>query len=65
VRREDVLDALDRSLGWHAEHEPAGRNTVLNTVRSWRWLETGEWGTKPEAAHWLVERVRAEVEAAR
>jgi predicted nucleotidyltransferase len=65
VPREDVLDALARSLGWHAENEPSSRNTVLNTVRSWRWLETGEWGTKPQAARWLVDRVRADVEAAR
>ena len=65
MRREDVLDALVRSLDWHAEHEPASRNTVLNAVRSWRWLESGEWGTKPEAARWLLDRVRAEVEAAR
>jgi hypothetical protein len=65
VRREDVVDAVAQSLVWHAEHEPASRNTVLNTVRSWRWLETGDWGTKPEAARWLLERVRAEVEEAR
>jgi predicted nucleotidyltransferase len=65
VPREDVLDALARSLAWHAENEPSSRNTVLNTVRSWRWLETGEWGTKPQAARWLVDRVRADVEAAR
>jgi hypothetical protein len=65
VRREDVLDALARSLDWHADHEPASRNTVLNAVRSWRWLESGEWRTKPEAARWLLDRVRADVEAAR
>lgn len=65
VPRDDVLSALVESLRWHEENQPASRDAVLNAVRAWRWLESGEWGTKPEAARWLIERVREDVEAAR
>ena len=65
VSRDQVLAALRASLDWHAAEEPASRNTVLNTVRTWRWLETGDWVSKPEAADWLLSRVRERVEEAR
>jgi hypothetical protein len=59
--RDEVLAALEASLDWHAAEEPASRNTVLNTLRTWRWLETGEWVSKPDAAEWLLARVRERV----
>jgi predicted nucleotidyltransferase len=65
VPREEVLDALAASLDWHADEEPATRNAVLNTARAWRWLDTSEWVTKPEAARWLRVRVRERIEEER
>jgi hypothetical protein len=65
VSRQQVLAALRESLQWHDTAEPATRNAVLNTVRTWRWLETGEWVSKPDAARWLSKLVRERVEAER
>lgn len=65
VKREDVLDALAASLRWHEANEPVSRNTVLNAARTWRYLETGEWSSKREAARWLLGQVRARVEEVR
>lgn len=65
VTRAEVLDALADSLRWHEANEPASRNTALNTVRTWHWLETGRWVSKPDAARWLAARVREAVEQAR
>jgi hypothetical protein len=65
VPRHEVLAALRASLEWHDTAEPASRNAVLNTVRTWRWLESGEWVSKPDAARWLSKLVRERVEAER
>ena len=62
VPREQVVAALRASLDWHQIEEPASRNAVLNTLRTWRWLETGDWVSKPEAARWLRGRVDAQLE---
>ena len=59
VPRDEVLAALRESLDWHDAAEPASRNAVLNAVRTWRWLETGEWVSKPEGFDWLTARIRA------
>ncbi|MBD0329183.1 MAG: DUF4111 domain-containing protein [Thermoleophilia bacterium] len=64
VAREDVLAALAEGLDWQDEHEPTSRSSLLNACRSWAWLETGRWLSKPEAAAWLRERVRERIEAA-
>ena len=61
VPREQVLEALRESLDWHDAVEPASRNAVLNAVRAWRWLETGEWVSKPEGFDWLAGRIRAQL----
>jgi hypothetical protein len=65
VAREEVLDALTASLEWHETAEPDTRNAALNAVRTWCWLETGEWVTKPEAAVWLRRRIRERIEEER
>ncbi|MBD0348868.1 MAG: DUF4111 domain-containing protein [Thermoleophilia bacterium] len=65
VSHADVLGALAASLRWHEGNEPASRNTLLNAARTWRYLETGEWSSKPEAALWLLARVRRRIEEAR
>jgi predicted nucleotidyltransferase len=65
VPREDVLAALEEALDWHERQEPIGRSSVLNACRAWMWLETGEWGSKPEAAAWLRGRVREQIEEER
>jgi predicted nucleotidyltransferase len=63
--RERVLDALELSLDWQERHEPLARNSALNAVRAWMWVETGEWASKPQAADWLRARVRERIEEAR
>jgi hypothetical protein len=65
VPRDDVLAALRQSLDWHADAEPASRNAALNAIRTWRWLETGDWVSKPEALDWLVARLRSELPGGR
>jgi hypothetical protein len=65
VSRHDVLAALSASLEWHDAAEPATRNALLNTVRTWRWLESGEWVSKPDASRWFSKLVRERVEAER
>lgn len=65
VPRTEVLAALAASLDWHSEETPGDANTVLNALRGWRYLETGDWVSKPEAARWLHERVAGEIERAR
>jgi hypothetical protein len=64
VPRDAVLDALAQALDWHEREEPASRSSVLNAVRAWAWVETGEWLDKPAAASWLRDRVRAALEDA-
>jgi predicted nucleotidyltransferase len=56
VPREALLEAVDQSL------EIIG---ALNMARTWAWLETGEWISKPAAEAWLRDRIRGEIEAAR
>jgi hypothetical protein len=68
VRREEVLDALAEAFDWYDREDPAGpssRLAVLSTIRTWCWLETGDWVSKPEAAAWFRQRVRDAIEAAR
>jgi predicted nucleotidyltransferase len=65
VAREQVLAALDEALDWQEREEPIGRSSVLNACRAWMWLETGIWGSKPEAAAWLRRRVRERIEEER
>jgi predicted nucleotidyltransferase len=65
VARDDVLEALAASLDWHESEEPLTASSLLNTSRSWQWLETGAWVSKPETARWLRDRVRDAIEAAR
>ncbi len=65
VPRAAVLDALREALEWHERHEPAARSALLNLCRTWAWLETGRWISKPEAASWLRSRVRHAIEEAR
>jgi predicted nucleotidyltransferase len=65
VAREQVLAALDDALDWQEREEPVGRSSVLNACRAWMWLESGEWGSKPDAAAWLRGRVRERIEEER
>lgn len=47
--REAVLDCLR----WHLREQPQSPSTLLNSYRAWRYLETGEWGSKLEGATWV------------
>jgi predicted nucleotidyltransferase len=62
VPRADVVDAIAESLDWQQEHEPTSRSSVLNVARAWHWLESGRWISKQDAAAWLRDRVREELE---
>jgi hypothetical protein len=48
-----VRDAIAASLRWHDRNEADTPNQRANAVRGLRYLETGEWGSKPEALAWL------------
>lgn len=65
VPRDAVVAALAQALDWQEREEPTGRSSVLNAVRAWAWLETGEWLGKAAAASWLRDRVRAALEEER
>jgi predicted nucleotidyltransferase len=65
VPHDVVLGALEQALDWQESQEPLGRSSVLNACRAWMWLETGEWGSKSEAAAWLREKVRERIEEGR
>ena len=66
VPRKWVLEAMEDSLVWHEESEPASANAVLNACRAWRYAVTGQLGSKGEAVEWARGKnpVAAVVEAA-
>ena len=65
VPREDIVAALRDSLDYNAREEPLAANSLLNnTCGAWRWVETDEWVSKPEAARWFRRRVRSVLEGA-
>jgi hypothetical protein len=49
-----VIGALQASQAWHARHDTAAPNRVLNDCRAWHWLTTGRWSSKSEAAAWAM-----------
>jgi hypothetical protein len=49
-----VIGALRASQAWHARHDTTAPNRVLNDCRAWRWLATGRWSSKSEAAAWAI-----------
>jgi hypothetical protein len=65
VAREDLLEAIGQSLDWQERFDPLGRSALLNACRAWRWLDEGDWISKPEAAAWLRSRVRTALEDVR
>jgi predicted nucleotidyltransferase len=64
VSRDDVLQAIEQSLDWQERFDPLGRSALLNACRAWKWLEEGDWVSKPEAAGWLRGKVRIALEEA-
>jgi hypothetical protein len=52
--RPGVLDALRASRRWHAQHDVAAPNRVLNDCRAWLFAVEGRWSTKEEAARWAI-----------
>jgi hypothetical protein len=56
VPRSVALDALVALRQWHAQYDTAAPNRVLNDCRAWRFVETGTWSSKSEAAAWAMER---------
>jgi predicted nucleotidyltransferase len=65
VGREDVFEAIEQSLDWQESFDPLGRSALLNACRAWKWLEEGDWVSKPEAADWLRGKVRIALEEVR
>jgi hypothetical protein len=49
-----LLTALTQSLTWHDHHVPDSPNRVLNAARAVRFLRTGTWTGKLDAATWLA-----------
>jgi hypothetical protein len=54
VPRPWLLDALEESLEWHADHETLLHYSVLNACRSWRYAEEGIMSSKDDAAVWAL-----------
>jgi hypothetical protein len=54
VARPVVLDALRASWAWHAAHDAAAPNRVLNDCRAWRFVAEDRWSTKAEAGAWAI-----------
>jgi len=54
VPRSGALDALRASRAWHAEHDAAAPNRVLNDCRAWLFVVEDRWSTKAEAAAWAT-----------
>jgi aminoglycoside adenylyltransferase-like protein len=54
VPRPWLLEALEDSLEWHADHETLLHYSVLNACRSWRYAEEGVMSSKDEAAAWAL-----------
>jgi hypothetical protein len=54
IPRPWLLDALEDSLEWHADHETLLHYSVLNACRSWRYAEEGVMSSKDEAAVWAL-----------
>lgn len=50
-----VVAALRAASAWHADHDAAAPNRVLNACRTWFWLRIGRWSSKTEAATWAIE----------
>ena len=57
IPRPWLLDALEDSLEWHAEHETLTHFSVLNACRAWRFAEEGVWSSKEAGAKWARPRV--------
>lgn len=58
IPRPWLLDALEDSLEWHADHESLIHYSVLNACRSWRYAEEGVWSSKDVAAGWARARTQ-------
>jgi predicted nucleotidyltransferase len=65
VERDAVLAALEEAIDWQEREQPLEAGSILNALRAWAWLETGRWVSKPYAAAWLRQRVRAAIREAR
>jgi hypothetical protein len=58
IPRPWVLDALEESLGWHADHETLLHYSVLNACRSWRYAQEGVMSSKDDAAVWALSHAK-------
>jgi hypothetical protein len=55
VSRQAILEAMAASDAWHAAHDRAAPNRVLNACRAWCWVETSSWRSKAAAARWAID----------
>lgn len=56
IPRRWVLEGISDSLAWHQANEASSTNSVLNACRSWRYIATGEFGSKLEGANWAMKQ---------
>lgn len=52
-----VLEAISESLDWHQQHELVSPNSVLNAARGWRYIVTGQFGSKQAGAEWAQQQL--------
>jgi hypothetical protein len=63
---EEVLDALALGLQWYRDRPDEPRDdAALNAVRTWAYLESGQWLSKAEAVELLLDEVSASVASRR
>ncbi|KAL4911128.1 hypothetical protein BDW74DRAFT_172583 [Aspergillus multicolor] len=56
IPRHWIIEAIGISLDWHQEHELNSANSVLNACRGWRYIITGECGSKVDGAKWALQQ---------
>ena len=54
--RDELLVALAEGLRWHGAETPTDPNTTLNALRTLRFVRTGDWTSKSDAAAWALEQ---------
>ncbi|KAI2994617.1 hypothetical protein CBS147346_10361 [Aspergillus niger] len=56
IPRRWILEAIADSLDWHQANEVNSANSVLNARRGWRFIVTGEFSSKLDAARWAIQQ---------
>ncbi|KAK0436005.1 hypothetical protein EV421DRAFT_1892465 [Armillaria borealis] len=60
-RHDRVFAAIVDCIEWRRQHESVSANATINACRTWRFTETGTWGSKAEGAKWATRNLKPEV----